>query len=581
MAFRKAAEPKRPALIASAATFSFGGAQTWRFPEGDRRWQQEAWYQYDICGELRYATGWKGNACAQAFLYAAEVDPFTGKPTGPTDNKVAQAIADKVLGGPVRRPQHIRTIAVNLEVAGEVWVIVRAGVVAQNGAPADDEWLVVSATELKRQSGRTEFVHPDTGEKLALAGDDMIIRIWMPHPRLQLNADSAVRALLPTLREIEKSSQNIAARLDSRLAGAGIFVVPAEADYPEGDDDPADPSTPNGLMGTVAKTMRASLEDPGSAAAQVPIIIEVPGDVADAFQHITFETPLSKEVVDLRRDAIERLGAGLDLPREVIEGMGKSNHWSAWQVADETYKTHVLPLLDLISDALTSAYYVKALTAARVPNPDSYILAFDGTSLIGQPDELDRTLQLLDRGLITDEGAQRVLGVPDEYIPQGEEKIRALALRLLLASPALLSDPEVARAVGFDGAASTPPVSQGGPAAPPPELPPAEGPPSRTASGEDFRAASLAVVYALERAGNRIANTQRLRVEFAGVARHELHCRIKPEPERHTDLLDGAWRHTGVLATRFALDQYARALLATGAPHTDDNLREWIDRHVA
>jgi hypothetical protein len=62
------------------------------------------------------------------------------------------------------------------------------------------------------QSGKSiEFVHPDTGQPVTLVEGNKVIRVWTRHPQLQYCADSPVRSLLPTLREIEKSSQNIAA----------------------------------------------------------------------------------------------------------------------------------------------------------------------------------------------------------------------------------------------------------------------------------------------------------------------------------------------------------------------------------
>lgn len=572
-AFRKpkAVPPERPkAIVGSAMEFTFGGAQTWQtIVAGDRRWQAEAWYQFDICGEMRYATGWKGNACSQATLFAADVDPLTGRPTGPTDNPTVQKITDSILGGPVKRPQHVRTICLNLEVAGEVYVIA----LAQRTGTAD-EWLVISGTELNMNGGGVEFVHPKLGTVVKLGQQDLMIRIWTPHPRLQLNADSAVRALLPVLREIENTSRNIAARLDSRLAGAGILVLPDTIDFP---DDDSDPEGPTGFTGMLTRSMRASLQEPGSAAAQVPITIEVPVDAMANIKHLTLETPLSKEVVELRDSGISRLAAGLDLPREVLEGMGASNHWSAWQVAEETYKTHLLPLLDTISDALTVAYLIPALEAAKVAQPEQYMLAFDGSTLIGEPDPLTEALELFDRGIISDVAVRTLTSTPEEFAPQGEERLRALAERLVTAAPTLFAEPELRRRLGFTEAPSVPaePVAITDGAAAAPAVPEGDGPPSRTAS---FTAASLLVQYALERVGNKMLNTQRLRDEFSTIPRHELHTKIKPDPERHGDLLDNAWRHAPNIAVTFDLDRYTRALIATGAPHTDDNLTEWLDR---
>lgn len=588
-AFRKAPPPpaKRRPVVASAMQYSFGGAQTWKIlPEGDRRWQQEAWYQYDICGELRYATGWKGNACAQATLYAADVDPMTGRPIGATENTTVQQITDSILGGPVRRPQHIRTMAVNLEMVGEVYVVVAAGI-----GGAADEWLVISSTEMKLQGKNVEYVHPRTGMPQMLKDTDLLIRIWSPHPRLQLNADSAVRALLPTLREIERTSQNIAARLDSRLVGSGLLLISDEIDFPEGDDDPA---KPGGLMGLMVDAAQASLNNPGSASSQVPIVIEVPPDHVDAIKHITFETPLSKEIIDLRTAAIERLAAGLDLPREVIEGMGQSNHWSAWQVAEDTYKTHLLPLLDLMSDALTVAFLTPTLEAKHVPNPGSYLLAFDGTSLIGEPDPLAESITLYEHGLISGEAVRSMTSTPEDFAPTEDERLRAIAEKLVTSAPTLFAEPELRRRLGFlEEAIAVPkttagivPVAAAEPLVAPGTAAPADGtgvvpaanqPPQLAASGA-FRAASLAVTYALERAGNKLLNTQADKRRYAAVPRCELHIALRPDPDRHGDLIADAWRHAPVLAVQYDLDGYTRALLAAGAPHTDDNLVEWLAR---
>lgn len=557
----KVEETPRRGVIASAARFTFGGAQAWSgtLPAGDRRWQIEAWRHYDQCGELRYATGWKGNACAQAIMYAADIDPDTGQPTGPTDNQTIRDIAGAVLGGPVKRPQNVRTMVLNLEMAGEVYVVVSPRP-PKDGVAQPDAWLVVSGTEVYQSGGAdVEYTHPETGQKVRLGKDDTLIRIWNPHPRLQLAADSAVRALLPTLREIEKASQNIAARLDSRLASAGIFIVPSEADFPTEDD--SEPEEDYSVTKILFRSMQASLSEPGSAAAQVPIVAEVPAEFADAFKHLTFETPLSKEVVQLRDSGIGRVAAGLDLPREVVEGMGTSNHWSAWQVAEETYRTHLLPVLDVISDALTSSYLHPVAKVAQVPNVEQYMLAFDGSALVGEPDPLQQVLELLDRGLITAEAALRMLHVPEDFAPTGDEQLKALAMRLVTASPALFDQPVLRRLLGFADDAT-----------------PAETAlPAITASAAlPVEMAGVAVLYALERAGNRLLATQRLKQEYAHLPRHELHVRLRPDPERHTGLLEGAWRHMPAFAQRWDLDGYTQMLINTGNAHTDTLLAAWM-----
>lgn len=582
MAFRRkegnggTATAVRP-VIASAARYTFGGDQTWQkngLPIGDRRWQIEAWRHYDICGELRYATGWKANAATRAIMYVADVDPDTGEAAGPTENEQMAALGRQIFGQPAQRAKHIRTCELNLQVAGEVYVIVRPQPPV-DGVPQPDKWITLSGTELSQQGKSLEFIDPDTGTAQMLSGTDVLIRIYNGHPQIQLAADSPVRALLPTLREIEKASQNIAARLDSRLASAGVLTVPLEADLPRAEGDAEAEETPT-LTQQIFESMQASLRDPGSAAAQVPIIFNVPAEAASGFKKIDFESPLNAEIVELRTDARERLAVGLDLPREVIEGMGKSNHWSAWQVADETYRTHIAPDLETIGDALTAAWLVPMAKTLGIPDPTSFMVAFDPGPLVAQPDPIDRVMALYDAGLITADAALRMLNVPEGYAPSPEDKLHRLAVALVTASPVLASDAVIRRLLGIDPAPGAPDV-----AIPPQQHAPAveqtNGPPAVTASaGGDFPAADLAVRYALERAGNRLLNTQRLKSDYAAIPRHELHVRLRPDPEQHAALLDGAWRHTPALAARYHLDEYTAGLIATGVPHSNGLLREWM-----
>lgn len=561
-------EPARErGVVASAARYTFGGAQAWQgtLPAGDRRWQVDAWLQYDQCGELRYATGWKANACSEALMYAAEIDPDTGRIIGPAQDPRIQAIASGILGGPTKRPQHIRTLVINLDTVGEVYtVIIPPAGDAEAGAK--DAWLVVSGTEVSQQGkGNVEYTSPDTGAKAVVKDADTLIRIWNPHPRLQLAADSPVRAALPILREIEKSSQNIAARLDSRLASANIMLAPQEADYaPDGDADPEDGAT---LVDNIRRSMSASLRDPGTAAAQVPIIIEAPYEYLDGFRILELESPLSKEIIALRADAIARFAASMDLPREVIEGMGTSNHWSAWQVAEETWRTHLLPTLGVIADAYTEAYLKPMAIEMGVPDVDKYVLAFDASDLIGEPDPVPEALEMFDRGLITGKAVLKIANIPEDYAPTEQEKLRSLAERLVTAAPALFAEPVLRQLLGFSTPTSgsgTAPAGQAQPAA-------------ITASTLPVAEASLAVRYALERAGNRMLNTERLKAEFAGIPRGEAYLRLKPDA-RTGDLLEGAWRLVPEFAARWDLDGYTRMLISQGFAHSDELLRAWMAR---
>ena len=55
-----------------------------------------------------------------------------------------------------------------------------------------------------------------------------------------------------------------------------------------------------------------------------------------------------------------------------------------------------------------------------------------------------------------------------------------------------------------------------------------------------------------------------------------MHVRLRPYPERHEGLLEGAWRHVEEFAARWDLESYTQGLIAAGVPHSDGLLREWM-----
>ena len=98
------------------------------------QWQTEAWYYFDVIGELRAPLIWIANAVSQADIHATELDQDTGKPTGPTEDARAQAAAAMALGGASQRSGLLRLLALCWQVPGEAWIVVRPG---KPGKPDD------------------------------------------------------------------------------------------------------------------------------------------------------------------------------------------------------------------------------------------------------------------------------------------------------------------------------------------------------------------------------------------------------------------------------------------------------------
>jgi hypothetical protein len=588
---RREADTQAPPRAIAAAAMPMSGPGVLRASRARKQtsnsdWQREGWYFFDVIGELRGPLVWIANAVSQADVHATELDPETGKPTGPSDNPTAKAIAAQVLGGPARRGGLLRVLSLCWQVPGEAWVIVKP-VPRKRGQPQPDEWIVLPPSKIRAKgqgdSARWEYTDPMTGAEVPLDPAARLFRVWCPHPADYIQADSAVRPALPICREVEKASQNIAGRLDSRLASAGLLALADDLDFPKGEHE----TTAMAFMDELLSAAETGIQQPGTAAAVVPLVFNAPGELianGGAAAFIDTATEFVSSVVELRNDALGRLAATLDMPRDVAAGtQGESNHWSAWQVEESTYKIFIEPLLKEIGDAITEQWFRPALVAAGMTEEqaDAYEVGWDTTAIVARPDDTENLRDLHDRLLISDEYMLAENGVPEDARPDDAEYTRRLLQAIVRTDPSLLSDPGVAAALGMAPvAAPIPPETTG------PELQPSPEPEQRALPATQdeepdpadvpdglVAAAELLVFDALSRAGGRLL-TRGNRGEHADTPKYELHTVIAAADPGA--LLRDSFQFSDRVADAYGLNAvaldavllaYTRGLLATGQAH--------------
>lgn len=575
--------PARSLLAAAMPLEGTAGRQAWQARSGDDGWQKQAWYFYDAVGELRFAFNYLANAVSRATLYAAEIDPETGLVTGPTEDARAQAAVTSILGGADDRPQLQSTMMLHWQVAGETFILV----IPQAGA-VPDRWVTLSASAIRVQGGTWSYRDPLTGVWTRMRqGTDRLIRIWSPHPEDQTHADSAMRAAIPILQEVEKTSQNIIARLDSRLAGNGILFLPQELDFPTQEGEPANAEN---FMALLMEAAEASIAQPGTAAAQIPIMAQIPAELFAQLgsAHMDLATAMDSAITELREQALTRVGRTLDMPREVAMGTtAEANHWSAWQVEETTYKIHLEPPLLKLAMALTKEWFRPALAAMGITDPDRFVLAWDVTEIIKRPDDKEDVKYLFENNLVSVDYVLSKFGVPDDARPSDDESRFNLARTLVINAPSTLENASVAELLGLE-----PTVSASAPQA-------VDGPvddgtvralPQRAARPEDgpdeglVAAAELVAFDALSRAGGRLL-TRQYRGQFASTPKWELHTVI-PQDGRENELMEGSFQFTDNIAHAFNVDPrglrmgiqaYVRNRLQWGAVHE----REILARYIA
>lgn len=584
----------RTALTAAAAAIALDGTSWKNWKLGDQRWQEEGWRHYDICGELRYAANWMGNAVSRCRLYIAELDE-AGRPGDEvTEDKIA-VIAETMFGGPANKAEAQRLLGVQLYVAGESFIVAES---VDNAK--EDIWYVCSTSEVRRQGDNIKVQRSHVyggGAKELEPSKDLLIRAWTPHPRRYDAADSSVRAALPILRELEQLTKKVFAQIDSRLAGAGILFVPSELEFPRGPDDQGGAQ---GLMKLLERAMSAALQDQSNASALVPIMAQVAGEFVDKIKWQTFETPFQGETLELRKEGIRRLALALDLPPEVLLGQGDSNHWSAWQIEESTIKIQIEPLLARIADALTSAYLRPALGIINI-DPEKYTFWYDTSALAIRPDRQADALALWNDGLLDDTAVRKAGNWSEDDALTAKNRERKFAMQLVLASPGLIAAPDVQAAIGIEWDVSG--AMGGGEAPAEGEPPPAEEQPETEApdpralpeQAEDTTTpaqeaalligADMVVRRALELAGKRLLTRER-RGQYATVPAWELHTHITVSQGDALRLLSDAWGPAASLADRVGMEPdvmvemlstYCTSLISHGEAHDYERFALYVD----
>ena len=615
---RHAAKPTqsaRRALVASAALIR---QSTIRAIPEQREWQVQAWDFYDKVGELRFAAQWIANALSRCTLHVGIGGDGRSEPLGIDDHEGGDARAsvplDELFGGSIGHPEMLSRIATHITVAGESFLVGW-----DDPASGERRWQVCSSDEINRSgSNKIKIRLPENDKQVEIVLDDgssTVIRLWRPHPRRAWEADSPVRAALPVLKELVDLSAHICASVESRLAGAGVLLLPEEAIIPgplndqEGQALHEDPA-----MATLIDAMVTPISNRDSAAAVVPILIRIPNSATAKPEYLTFSTPLDERIQGLREASIRRFATVVDIPAEVLTGVASANRWNAWKISEDAIKLHLEPLLQLIVNTLTVMYLRPALAATGVRNANQYVIYYDASDLILRPNRGPESQNLYGQTLIKGAVVRSANGFTETDAPDEAEQKQILLTQLAtkginpyLAAPYL-------KALGIE--IELPPVpvpigqrqidnvetgygpggtrEQGRPAAPT-RLPTRNEPlpsnpdviartgdaPGMSIGGHraelDFTVVEMAALRALELAGKRLLNktNRQWRGQVRGVEPWAIHTHI-PVADLD-DALDGAYNlllHCLPAATELhgVLDTYVRDCLSEQRPHDPDRL---------
>lgn len=552
-------EPAPQSLIASAVRMGLS-EDAWRnYRFTDEAWQRLAWDFYDTNPQLHNAVDYIGAAASMVRIFVANVDE-NGVRQGEVqaDDEIG-ALAETLFGGPANKAEMLRTIAESLTVAGECFILGHPG---RNAAT--DKWWVAAPSEVRR-NGDIVYVNMGRAVKEELnPGRDMIIRVWTPHPRRAFLADSPVRALLALLDEMAQMQMFIRSQLNSRIANATILPVPSTLAAPKGDNQAV---ATDDIYQQLYEVITSNLEGKGTAAQIAPILWQMPLAELQAMSGVVpirFDSPLSDQAIELRKEQQQKLAIGMNVPVEIQLGGQEMNHWSIWWAGEEFIVKTVMPLFNRIVDALTTAYLIPALRALG-KDPERYTYWYDTAPLANSANKLADALNLYnaDPPVVSAATVRREGGYTDADAPTKQEIADRFIKAVILRDPTLFTVTPIREEIGIDIDTTIPGLTDVGPPPPPvpgrvPTEPGAGQQPNQPAvtdggSGGELIAAAVPpmtataiaanglVVRALEIAGKKLL-TATHRGQFPDIAPHLLHAKIRVASGQHAEvLLAGAW----------------------------------------
>ena len=440
-----------------------------------QNWQLMAWTFYDSVPEIGFGLDFRAHSAARMRIFVAAL-----LENGETDDPVA--IENPDLGAPelvieacqnalrdlgngkVALANVMESLSINISVAGEAFLLGQedpiTGIVT---------WTIRSVEEIVIYDDKVMLREgPMTNQGfLGLIPLDpeltYVRRMWKPHPRFRLLAQSEMRRLSNTCEDLLILRRIIRATGRSRLAGRGILLIPTELDLPTLNDDNQGQFADD-FISKLTDSMITPIRNEGDASAVVPLVIEGAADVIDKVRWIDFVSNFDAQAKETRAELVGVIATGLDMPREVIEGVMDANHWTAYMVSTDTFRSYTEPHIITLVEMLTAAFLRPYFSTCDIPAAmiDQWIsrivIWYDPIELVTPTDLTQTAMNLHDRGVISNRALRRESGFTEEDAPTPDEFL-AWLISKQRTWPANLSEAVIH---GIDPSLSVPPITVSG-----------------------------------------------------------------------------------------------------------------------
>lgn len=411
-------------------------------------WQNDAWDYRDMIGELRFGTEFLSHAVAKCGWFAAQVNEDGHEPIELASDEcdLPEEVRDIAEEELARLPfdageEFLGRMVQNLITAGEGYLHSY-----ESSSSGVEEWAFRSVDELIPSSatGKGFTLHEGAGKTRDVERDEDVVRVWYPHARRKWVADSAMRPLLDVCEDIVLAGREGRAASRSRVAANGILLVPKSMTMVRqgtGNEPTTLAASDSRFVRSLTEALTVPIANELDAGSVAPVLLVGEPDDMDKLRHLTFVRETSAEIGDKVTRGLRRLATGLDIPAEIITGLGESNHWSAWLIDASTARYHVDPWCRIVASCITGGFLRPALRSRGVPPKLAARVQcwFDLGPVTENPNRREDAKDAHDRFLISDERARQDLGYDEQDRPKDEEVLRRVAIKAGL-QPALVAE---------------------------------------------------------------------------------------------------------------------------------------------
>jgi hypothetical protein len=243
-----------------------------------------------------------------------------------------------------------------------------------------------------------------------------------------------MRGVLDLCDELLLGSRAASATAKSRL-NAGLLFVPdglsnvTEADGSTGVDGEMTDEISDSFEEELIDAMTTPIADVASASSVVPLVVRGPEDLGAKIQHIKFERSFDPQLTQRGDRLIERILAGIDIPKDIAAGMSNVKYSNAIIIEEQLYKAHIEPLILLIVDCLTIGFLRPALRAQGYDEKtiSRAVVWYDPSAISAKPSKAESAATLYDKKAISLAALRKAHGFTDDDAPTDLERVQRIA----------------------------------------------------------------------------------------------------------------------------------------------------------